>query len=168
MNGVGSQSEAIGKSNKGPIGILSRTVVPSTTISWILPARIRSSAHNDLVFVGETTLQLHEFLPTRHLVELPACLDLGTRILAAKVLSHVDAALFIDQVIKQEQRDDADTKHESPSQILVLALDSREIAFVYAENVGPRKVKFRWARKQLPRDVSSLGQYGRHLAIDSK
>ncbi len=33
-------------------GLWSRTVVESPVVHWILPVRLRSSMHNDVVFVG--------------------------------------------------------------------------------------------------------------------
>ena len=33
-------------------GILTRTVVESQLVNWILPVRLRSSHHNDVAFVG--------------------------------------------------------------------------------------------------------------------
>lgn len=150
------------------VGVLSQTIIPSTTVRWILPGRIRHPDHNDVIFVSENAVQLREFLPTRHLANMPVRLDLGCRILAAKIISHVDSTPFIDQVVKQEEREKDRQKADLPPQILVLALDFCEIAFVYAEDIAPNHVKFRVARKKLPADVSSLGQYGRHLAIDSK
>ncbi|KAG5931514.1 hypothetical protein E4U53_001725, partial [Claviceps sorghi] len=33
-------------------GFLSRTIVESPIVHWILPARLRSEAHNDIAFVG--------------------------------------------------------------------------------------------------------------------
>jgi hypothetical protein len=68
----------------------------------------------------------------------------------------------------QEQQEDDESKSALPPQILVLALDFGEIAFVYAEDVEPNHIRFKVARKKLPADVSCLGQYGRRMAIDSK
>jgi hypothetical protein len=150
----------------GGVGILSRTIVPSTSIRWILPARIRHRDHDDVVFIGESFVQLREFLPTRLLADLPARLELGCRILAAKVISYVDTTPFIDLVVKQEQLQAEDSQSVMPPQILLLALDFCEIAFVYAENVAPMNIRFKVARKKLPADVSCLGQYGRHLAVE--
>lgn len=164
VHSIGNPSNMLGD---GGVGVLSQTIIPSTTIRWILPARIRHPDHNDVIFVSESFVQLREFLPTRHLADIPARLDLGCRILAAKVISYVDATPFADQVVKQEERYEEDWKLDMPPQILVLALDFCEIAFVYAEDLARNHIKFRVARKKLPADVSSLGQYGRHLAVDS-
>ena len=166
VHSIGSPPHILGD---GAAGVLSQTIIPSTTVRWILPARIRHPDYNDVVFVSESFVQLREFLPHRHLANLPPRLDMGCRILAAKVISYVDSTPFIDQVVKQEEREKNDSK-TLPSQVLVLALDFCEIAFVYAEDLAPRPnhITFRVARWKLPADVSSLGQYGRHLAIDSK
>ena len=152
----------------GAVGILSRTIVPNGTVLWILPARIRHPNRYDVIFVGQSFLQLRELLPTRTLADAPARLDLGCRILAVKVLSYVDSTPFIDQVVKQEEREQDYSKLVLPQQILLLTLDCCEIAFVYAEDHGPNDIRFKVARKKLPADVSALGQYGKHLAVDSK
>ncbi len=165
IHSIGNPPQTMGD---GAVGVLSQTIIPSTTVRWILPARIRHPNHNDVIFVSESSIQLREFLPTLHLADTPARLDLGCRILAAKVLSCVDTTPFIDQVVKQEEREKDDSKLALPPQLLVLTLDFCEIAFVYAENFAPKHIRFRVARKKLPADVSSLGQFGRHLAVDSK
>jgi hypothetical protein len=165
VHSIGSSPQMLGER---AVGVLSRTIVPSTTIRWILPARIRHKDHNDVIFVGESFVQLREFLPSRHLADMPARLEMGCRILAAKVISHVEVTSFVDQVVKQEQHEDDDAKSTLPPQTLVLALDFGELAFVYAEDVAPGQIEFRVGRKKLPADVSALGQYGRHLAVDPK
>lgn len=33
-------------------GLLTRTVIESPVVQWILPARIRSAVHNDVAFIG--------------------------------------------------------------------------------------------------------------------
>lgn len=154
--------------DNGAFGVLSQTIIPSTTIRWILPARIRNPLHNDVIFISESFIQLREFLPARHLATLPERLDMGCRILAARILSYVDATSFIDQVVKQEEREGDDSKLGLPSQILVLTLDFSEIAFVYAEDITPNRIRFRVGKWKLPADVSCLGQYGKHLTIDSR
>jgi hypothetical protein len=41
---------------KPPVcGILSQTLVESPVVRWVLPARLRSSTHNDIAFVGVST-----------------------------------------------------------------------------------------------------------------
>lgn len=165
VRGIVAQPEGL---EDGAVGVLSQTIIPSTTVRWILPARIRHQDHNDVVFVGESSVQLREFLPNRHLANIPARLDFGCRILAANVVSYVDPTPFVDQVVKQEEREEDVSHSAQPPDILVLALDFCEIAFVYAENLAPKYVKFRVARKKLPADVSSLAKYGRHLAAESK
>lgn len=165
VHGTGTPPHLI---SGGPVGILSQTVIPSTTVRWILPARIRHPDRNDVVFVSESFVQLREYLPTRHLAALPDRLDLGCRILAAKIVSNVNSTPFVDQVVKQEERQNDASKLVLPPQLLLLALDCCEIAFLYAEDIAPSHIKFRVARKKLPADISSFGQYGRHLAVDSR
>ena len=33
-------------------GLLTRTVIESPIVQWILPVRLRSAAHNDVAFIG--------------------------------------------------------------------------------------------------------------------
>lgn len=56
-------------------GLLTRTVIESPVVQWILPARIRSAAHNDVVFIGVCfavelpPYPIHHLLPNLCLVE---------------------------------------------------------------------------------------------------
>jgi hypothetical protein len=121
-----------------------------------------------VVFVGESVVQIRELLPSKHLANVSARLDLDCHILAAKVISRVESGSFVDQVVKQGDHKMDDMQPTLPSAILVLALDSSELAFVFAEDIASRRLRFRMARKKLPVDLSSLGQFGRHLALDAK
>lgn len=38
-------------------GILSRTIVESPIVHWILPVRLRSEIHNDIAFVGVSYIE---------------------------------------------------------------------------------------------------------------
>jgi hypothetical protein len=37
-------------------GVLTRTVIESPVVHWILPARLRSMQHNDVAFIGVSKL----------------------------------------------------------------------------------------------------------------
>lgn len=149
-------------------GILSRTLMPSTMTRWILPARVRHSRHNNVVFIGVNFVQLYELLPSCMLVKLPVRLDLGCRILSARVLVEQPTNSFLDTVVKQELSDqEAEKPTSTPPHILLLALETCEIAFVFAEETTSGSASFKVAKKKLPTAFSSLGQYGRHMAVNT-
>jgi len=154
-------------------GILSQTLCPSPTIRWILPAKVRRKSKNDVVFVGETFVQLREFLDTGFLADITAKFDLGAQILAAKVISApTQIATFIDQVIGQE-RDElrymikgkpiGDTQ---PPQILVASLVTGDLVFLYAKQYTPSDVRFVYGKRTLLGGIPLPERYGKHIAVD--
>ena len=154
------------------IGILSRTINTSPTIRWILPARLRSERHNDVVFVGENAIELREFLPDGQMADAIARYDVGAQIVAAKVLSpKVKEISILDQIIKQDQDEDPSMlsghpSQPSPHELLVITTAAGEVIFLYVANLVQGKVDFIHARKGCFADVSLLEKYGNHLAID--
>lgn len=150
-----------------PVGLLSQTIHPSSTIRTILPARIRHMNHHDVVFVGENFLQLRELLPSGQLTDVTARFDLGSQILSAKVISSkFEIVAFVDQVIKQEFDEYCVADSEFPPQLLVVSTASCEIVFLYAQDCAPGIVEFRHAKKKLLVDLSLQERYGAHLAVE--
>lgn len=153
-------------------GLLSQTIHPSPTIRWILPAQLRSKRHKDLAFVGETFVQLREFLPNGHLQDVTAKIDLGAPILAAKVISSAsEHTPILDQIIKQEQDefsgiDGIDETHSLPPQILVISTGTSEMIFLFVKDYGIGNAQFVFAKKMLLADVSLPQRYCKHLAVD--
>src|SRR5690242_9830543 len=72
------------KSRLPIIGVLSRTVIHSPVIQWVLPARIRHPDKNDVVFVGEDYIQIKELVESGHLEDVVTKSDFDAKILAAK------------------------------------------------------------------------------------
>jgi hypothetical protein len=156
-----------------PYGILSRTLSPSSTIRWIIPARLRSSAKNDVVFVGETFVQLREFLVSGQLADATSKLDLGTQILAAKVISATTSIVpVVDAILKQERDHEQfsirgrpiDNTH--PAQILVLSTSGNELIYIYAKEDNSGGARLVFARRSLLRGVSLPERQCRYMAVD--
>lgn len=154
-------------------GILSRTFSSSSTIRWILPARIRSTIKNDIVFVGETFVQLREFLDSGQLADATAKLDFGTQILAAQVISaKLEVVPIIDLILKRERDQeqyslDGEPIEEShPPQLLVLSTSSNELIYVYARENSSGDARFVFAKKSLLRGVNLPLRQCRHMAVD--
>ncbi|KAK2787150.1 hypothetical protein FQN51_003444 [Onygenales sp. PD_10] len=147
-------------------GLLSRTIMPSPVIHWILPARLRQEDKNDIVFVGENFIQIKELVPGGHLEDIITKSDFDTKILAAKVIGSVPSILEIQ--LRQGTGGTPEKRPEDgyPPQILVLVLDSKELLFLYTEAGQSGRLEFTHVRRPLPADVSSLEDYGRHIAVD--
>lgn len=164
-----------------PMGLLSRTVVRSPLIRWILPARIRRADKNDVILVGEDFIHIKEVQHGGKLLRHVATkADFGSRIRSAAVMG-VRRNPVIAALVKQEPNDDvemgdasADTeaaspKTAAPSQTLVLCLASHEVVFLCARDRPDGGVSFCMAREPLSRPASAespLESQGQFLAVD--
>lgn len=159
----------------GSVGLLSQTLSPSTTVRWILPARVRSKSQNDVLFVGENFVQLREALPNGYLSDVTAKLALGTGILAAKVISaKLELVETFEQILNQTREGERERytikgkeiDEETPPQIVLLALASNELVFLFAKDFALGKTRFISAKKPFLRNVSIADRYGAHIAVD--
>lgn len=155
------------------MGVLSRTLNSSSSIRWILPARIRSPSKNDVVFVGSTFVQLHEFQDTGQLVNTTAKLDFGTQITDAKVISaELKMVPMVDAILKQERDQEQYTIRGSPvsrtqpPQMLVLATVDNELIYVYAREDLATDVKLVFAKRPYLRGAGLPRSQCRYLAVD--
>lgn len=152
------------------IGLLSHTVVPSPTIQWILPARLRSQQHNDVVFVGDRHLQIREAVSGIHLEDVTSKSDFDAQIMAAKTV-NVSAELPWETQMKLgpgNATPSANLKPQGdlPPQVLVLSLASRELVFLYYSMSG--EGQFVHYRRPLPNDVNMFEQFGRNIAVEPR
>ncbi|KAI5308325.1 hypothetical protein KEM55_006006, partial [Ascosphaera atra] len=145
--------------------LLSQTVSHSPIVQHILPASLYGQDHRDAILVGQTYIQIKEFISNLHipghLEDVTTLSDLGGRVLSCKVLG------LPSNVSLEMQDEHAYSEARGwPFHVLVLALDSHELLFL----TGGLRLGFRStfisARKPLPSNVSSLEQYGRHMAVD--
>lgn len=148
-------------SEKG--AILTQTIVHSPTVKWILPARLRNSEHNDVVFVGTKTVQVKEALlegpdMEGRLLDITKKTDFSGPIMAAKVLNVTEALPLNSARL--------DSTWGGPAQILVLSVDMKELQFIYISPID--RNEFVTVRKELPQGVSLDMRFGKHLAVDPK
>jgi hypothetical protein len=156
------------------VGVLSQSLHPSPTIRLIVPARIRSKAQNDVLFVGENFVQLREFLPTGQLADVTAKADLGGQILSAKAISSkawTQADSYIDEIIKQELDEDYHDVHRSnqetsPPQLLVASTAGCNIVFLFAKDRAPGVAEFVLAKRKMLADTSVEADCAKHIAVD--
>ncbi|OAP59069.1 hypothetical protein AYL99_06367 [Fonsecaea erecta] len=155
------------------VGILSRTLSSSSTIRWILPARIRSPSNNDVVFVGPTFVQLHEFKDSGQLVVVTAKLDFGTTITDAKIISaELKSVPIVDAILKQERDQEQfsirgqPVQDSEPPQILVLITKDNDLIYVYARKDAVGDVKLIFAKRPFLGGVDLPSRECRDIAVD--
>jgi hypothetical protein len=155
------------------VGILSRTLNSSSSVRWVLPARIRSPSKNDVVFVGNTFIQLHEFQDSGQLVDTTAKLDFGTTITDAKVVSAdlktipiVDAILEQERDLEQFSIRGQPVRNDQPPQLLVLITKDNELVYIYARENTVGDVQLVFAKRPFLRGVDLPSSECRYLAVD--
>lgn len=156
-------------------GILARTLSPSPCTRWILPAKIRSPAKNDIVFVGDSSVHLREFFVegTPHLAETLCSINFDTQILAADIISATSQIVDSDeQIINQTVEhvrfniNGRPVKDDEPAQILVLSTSKSELIFLYAREDTDGTVRFVHGVRPMFSGVGLQDQQGLHLAHD--
>lgn len=154
-------------------GLLSQTLASSPCIKFILPARIRSALHNDVLMVGHSAIYLQEFLPISQLSNSIATWELGVQILAAKVISAQEIVVTVEDEILSEGKDEVHFKikgepvdEAEPPQIVVLSIATGELIYLYARQVIDGSTHFIHARRHILRPSIWPDRYGKHLAID--
>ncbi|KAF2752888.1 hypothetical protein EJ05DRAFT_236408 [Pseudovirgaria hyperparasitica] len=167
------------------LGLLSRTIVPSPTINHIIPVRIRHQNKNDLVYVGEDFLRLHEIQDDGSLDFVVGREGLP-RIRAAKAfgqpwqqLSDVQIKLEngmspdIDTVWEKESTAFSESSSNAsqanfPPQLLLLALETQELLFVYTQSDENNRVSFHAQSIALMSGKSILEHPGNQIAVDPR
>ncbi|KAJ6130018.1 hypothetical protein N7512_002798 [Penicillium capsulatum] len=140
-------------------GLFTQTILPSPVIQWILPARLRSNRHNDVVFIGQKRVQIKEAIAGGYLENVNEKVDFPGSILAAKVLS-VSTELPWETQLRSED------VYDGPSQILILSVDMRELLFLYCSPTAENE--FVTFARPMPHDVSLQERFGKNIAVDPK
>lgn len=154
----------------GLFGIFTQTVLPSPVIQWILPARLRSKHHNDVVFVGQQRIQIKEAALGEYLEDVTEKNDFGGSIIQAKIL-NVSTQLPWESQLRTDDSSagkevDPALLDDLPSQILVVTLDLKQILFLCCSRSADDP--FITFRRPLPVNVSLPEKFGRHVAVDPK
>ncbi|KAH0563280.1 hypothetical protein GP486_002151 [Trichoglossum hirsutum] len=172
------------------MGILTKTLVRSPVVLWIIPARIRHEDKNDVLFIGERFVQIRELHFDGHLRDIAIKTDFGSPIRHARVFGthRKPTTRGLDAIIKKEPETGSETVNGTqpwtrnqrgkagsdpptvPPQILVLTLESADIVFLFAyHTVGPNsRVEFFTCQRSLPRGRSFLEKLGEIIAVDPK
>ncbi|KAL6920788.1 hypothetical protein FSST1_004814 [Fusarium sambucinum] len=157
---------------KPACGILSRTIIESPVVHWVLPVWLRSRSNNDLAFIGDRFVQISELRGDGQVHEVIRKADFGTRIRNAVVLGarpdgvrgnptkteDPDVAMQDDDIVYQ-----ADAHHVLPPQLLVLMLETGDAVFLFIQQRADGTLEFVTTKYESPRNLQFLGY---HLAID--
>jgi hypothetical protein len=153
---------------KRGIGLLSRTLIRSPMMKWIIPARIRHKDLNDLIFVGENTVHIKQVLRGGFLRDVGTKADFPSQIRSAAILgAQVESRLIKPEDSEHEQLYPPKEQSELPPQILVLALESAELRFLVLDPTHQGKtLRFHESPIQLPVLKSTLRNPGKILVVD--
>lgn len=173
--GVGARSGFPHDSTTPSLGLLTKTLAGSPVVRWILPARIRNRRKDDLVFVGEDYIHIKEISEEGHLQHVATKADFGCRIMSAKVIGNVDDLDGVNENHKghvktedEEMTDGCPTKN-LPPQMLVLALETQQLLFMFAWEDSSGSVNFDLASSiPLPAFPIASQQLGKYLAVDPR
>lgn len=156
------------------LGILTSTITRSPVYNWIIPARIRHKDKNDVVCIGDNFVEIKELMSEdNHLRDIVTKADFGSTIRAARVFgtARKPAVPGLDAFIKAESEEmdlDVPSGPKVPPQILVVALESKELVFLFAIDNDQGHVDFLTSCRPLPEQRSYLEQHGKHVAVDPK
>ncbi|KAE8353134.1 mono-functional DNA-alkylating methyl methanesulfonate N-term-domain-containing protein [Aspergillus coremiiformis] len=167
MDQMDIEDDILSSDAQPKMGLLSRTLIPTPIIQWILPARLRSEHQNDVVFVGERSLQIKEAVSGIHLEDITAKTDFESNIMAAKVI-NVSSELPWESQMKMGANSAAvnsDLQMNLPPQMLMLSLASRELVFLYYSTSSDQFIHH---HRPLPNDVSTFERFGRNVAVEPR
>ena len=160
------------------VGILSRTLFSSPMSTSILPANIRHKDLNDVVQIGEDSVQLKEVRNNGQLRHIATKTDFNGQILAAKVFGdprEVPVAKSGGSPLSNKQAmptgrrsmtDDEDCI--LAPEVIVLTLTSRTLMFLWARSTQAGTVTFSQRTIRLPASASRFNHFGAFLAVDPR
>ncbi|RMY66204.1 hypothetical protein D0864_11895 [Hortaea werneckii] len=148
------------------VGVLTKTVIRSSVCIWLLHARLRPGGNNDLVQVGEDFIEVSQVGAEGQLERVATKTDFDCRIRAAKVFSIDPEHSEEDLLIKREDLTFDGKSPQAPPDLLVLALDSQDLVFIYLEECDDGAFRFVQQSCPLPSFDNALHQPGEHLAVD--
>ena len=178
--------------NVPSIGLLTRTVVRSPVIKWIIPAKIRHETKNDVLFITAASVQIKEISEDYALKTIAIKDDFDAPIRAARALGDPRELAHVNQSANRKSERDGEgasdnngeyqnngsrqrpphsipvySPHISPH-IAVLALESNKLVFLCAVSGTSDHPQFLCCQKELPASPSPLEKLGEHIAVDPK
>ena len=167
------------------VGILTKTLVRSSVINRIIPARIRHKAKNDVLFISANSVTIKEAHGDYTLREIATMSDFESTIKSARIIGERRKLTSYDDnynILKRHahwlkdfpsddiytNEDDSMDSRDLPPHILVLALESNRLVFVCAISGKSDDPELLSSQKALPVLPSPLHGLGELIAIDPK
>lgn len=166
------------------LGILTKTLVRSSVVNQIIPARIRHKTKNDVLFISANSVSIREAKGDYTLREIITKSDFDSTIKSARIIGerreltkHDDSYRLLEkdeywQHIHTNEAnnlvDEEDITKELPPHILVLALESNRLVFLCAVSGKSEHPEFLSSQKALPAPTSPLQGLGEFIAVDPR
>ena len=173
------------------LGILTKTLVRSSVINRIIPARIRHKTKNDVLFISTNSVTIKEAKGDYTLEEIATKCDFDSTIKSARIIGErrqltkhdynhrlLEKGNHLDDTLTHE--DDGSVyggdplhgaaldRRELPPHILVLALESNQLVFLHTVCGRSGHPEFWSFRMALPAPTSPLQSLGELIAVDPK
>ncbi|KAL8793787.1 MAG: hypothetical protein Q9195_003617 [Heterodermia aff. obscurata] len=156
------------------LGVLTRTLVKSPVIKFIIPARIRDpSPKNDVIFVYNDSVEIKEVIikdtkdkraESVYLKDIVDKADFDSSIRSARILGRTRQY----ETVKDYQ-DIPSRPMKIPPQILALTLESSKVVFLCAFYDWGNHLRWLSSYRILPNHAQSYSkQLGEHIAVDPK
>ncbi|KAI2473109.1 hypothetical protein F4781DRAFT_262598 [Annulohypoxylon bovei var. microspora] len=163
-------------------GLLTRTIVESPVIRWVLPVQLRSARYNDVALIGDHCVRICELGPDRQLQDVVKKKDFGSRIRNAVVMGSPQYSRKANECnddgthVKAEDSDtemaDMSTaisgfrnvNSRLPPQLLVLMLERGDLVFLFLQQRPDGSWAFVSSTHKVPGE--RLVSPGWHMAID--
>lgn len=152
-------------------GLLTKTIIRSTLVKHIIQARIRSPYYNDVVFIGDHFIELHEILGPHGVLERVVRHDFAPRIRTANVLSkpHTLRAFADDFMKAEDLKDNEDDKANvmpQPQQMVLMTTDDHNLLYVTVRPDSGVMWVFEIDSVPLPAAGTALQDLGEYIAVD--
>ncbi|KAI1379323.1 hypothetical protein F4677DRAFT_328209 [Hypoxylon crocopeplum] len=186
MRGHSSSQRKTGRpplSKPPTCGLLTRTIVDSPVIRWVLPVQLRSARYNDVALIGDHCVQICELGRDRQLRDVVKKKDFGSRIRNAVVMGSPQYSRKASEStedsthVKAEDDDDSDmidmgtaapgfrdVNSLLPPQLLILVLERGDLVFLFLQQGPARSWVFVSSTHKVP--GQRLVCPGYHMAID--
>ena len=157
------------------LGILTRTLVRSPALKWILPARVRHQTKNDVVFITNDSVTIKEARSDYSLEHIAIKTDFDSEIRSARIIGG-PRKLTSSEISTEDHglkysvnanRIERLERPVLPPQILTLALKSNNIVFLILSDDSNNPT---WlsSQKKVPVGANHLEDLGEHMAVDPK
>lgn len=164
------------------LGLLTKTLVRSSVIKWIIPARVRHQNKNDVIFITADCVAIKEALGNYTLKDICIKADFDSPIRSARIVGDPRELTRPDKYTYAQKRRDDWEYHEAnvdleeqpankaalPPHIIVLALESQKLVFLCAINGTSEGPIWLSSHREMPKARSLLEELGEHIAVDPK